>query len=200
MVSSANTVKTNVTTVIGKRLARYTAGETRWLVACRRVAIEENLPFQPLGELGIGEGQDLRRQHGRVCSAVDGDGRHRSAFGRLNHRYQGIEAAERPGGYRDAYDGQVGAGCDGAREVGRHAGGADYHLEAAFAGGAGVLGDGLGVRVDVPYLDLVGDTVVLQARGAAVEDGEVGLGAYEDADRGVQKSSSSMASRAMSVR
>jgi hypothetical protein len=54
--------------------------------------------------------------------------------------------------------------------------------------------------VDVPDLDLVGDAVALQARGASFEDGEVGLGADEDADRGVQKSSSSMASRAMSVR
>jgi hypothetical protein len=84
--------------------------------------------------------------------------------------------------------------------VGGHARGADDALETAFAGGAGVLGDGLGVGVDVPDLDLVGDAVVLKARGASFEDVEVGLGADEDADRGVQKSSSSMASRAMSVR
>ena len=54
--------------------------------------------------------------------------------------------------------------------------------------------------MDVPDLDLVCDAVALKARGASFEDVEVGLGADEDADRGVQKSSSSMASRAMSVR
>jgi hypothetical protein len=54
--------------------------------------------------------------------------------------------------------------------------------------------------VDVPDLDLVGDAVALQARGAPFDDREVGLGADEDADGGVQKSSNSMASRAMSVR
>jgi hypothetical protein len=84
--------------------------------------------------------------------------------------------------------------------VGGHAGGADDDLQAAFAGGAGVLRDGFRVRVDVPDLDLVGDAVILQTRGASFEDGEVGLGADEDSDRGVQKSSNSMASRAMSVR
>jgi hypothetical protein len=131
---------------------------------------------------------------------LTGDGRHGGAFWHLDGREQGVEAAERPGGYRDTDDGQISTGCDGAREVGGHAGGADDDLQAAFAGGAGVLGDGLGVGVDVPDLDLVGDAVVLKARGASFEDGEVGLGADEDADRGVQKSSSSMASRAMSVR
>jgi hypothetical protein len=54
--------------------------------------------------------------------------------------------------------------------------------------------------VDVPDLELVGDAVALKARGASFEDGEVGFGADEDADRRVQRSSSSIASRAMSVR
>ncbi len=69
---------------------------------------------------------------------------------------------EGPGGDRDADDGQVGAGGDGAGEVGGHAGGADYYFEAAFAGGSGVLGDALGVAVGGADLELVLDAVALR--------------------------------------
>ena len=84
--------------------------------------------------------------------------------------------------------------------MGGHACGADYDLEAAFAGGACVLGDAFGVAVGGADLEFVLDAVAVEAGRALFEDGEVGLAADQDSYARAQRSSSSIASRAISVR
>src|SRR5215213_2955352 len=160
----------------------------------------DQLSLQPRCQFGVGEGEDLGGQNACVGGAVDGHGGYGDARGHLDGGEEGVEAAQGAGGYGDADNRQVSPRRDGAREVGCHAGRADNYLEAAFARRACVLGDAFRVAVGGADLQLVLDAVAVEAGGALFEDGEVGLAADQDTYARVQRSSSSIASRAISVR
>src|SRR5215207_7783516 len=157
------------------------------------------LSLQPLRQFGVRAGEDLGGQHAGVGGAVDGYRCDRHARGHLDGGEQRVEAAQGAGGHGDTYYRQVRPRCDGASKVGGHPRGADYYFQAALAGRTCVLGDALGVTVGRADLELVFDAVVFEAGRAFFEDGEVGLAPDQDSYTRAQRSSSSIASRAMSV-
>src|SRR6202049_1347003 len=98
--------------------------------------------------------------------------------------------------HRHADHRQVGPGGAAAGEVSSTAGGGDDDLDTALASGSGPFHDAPRIAVRGTDLDLVLDPELLENFDARLHQGEIGLGAENDADHWLQETASS----AMSVR
>ena len=76
---------------------------------------------QALGQLVIGDGQDLHGQDGGVGRPIDRDGRDRDSPRHLHRGIQRVDPADGPARKRHADDRESGLGRHGSGQVGRHA-------------------------------------------------------------------------------
>src|ERR1700722_1591972 len=137
-------------------------------------------------EGGRSAAEYLRGEDRRVARVIQAHARDGHAGGHLHDREDRVEAA---GGaqatrQRHADHGQVGVGCDGARQRGGDAGAGDDHAQAAHVRVLRVFGHNVRFAMGGHDANLMHDAPLLELVRGLLHRLHVALGAHHDADEG----------------
>ncbi len=147
---------------------------------------------QARGQRVVGQRDDARGEDRGVLrtAAAGRDRRHRDAAGHLHGGEQRVEAAERRVVHRDADDRQVRVRGHDTREVRGAAGGAQDHAHALVLRLGDEVHDGRGRAMRRHDARGEGDLELTKLLDAALQTGEVGVGAHQQGDLGLQERAS----------